>query len=127
MKKLAFALVLVPLLASAAVCRYCSGTKYRTVENVCDKCGGSGIFFTKSYQRITCPHCDKARGLARSCNRGEVVPSSGRIRRRVPCDKCAAPKVREIVITPAQLDALRNGERVSVGDICLIVRAVGAN
>ena len=127
MKKLLFALVLVPLLASAIICRYCSGTKYRTVEEVCDKCGGSGIFLTKSYQRITCPHCDKARGLARSCNRGEVVPSSGRIRRRVPCDKCQAPKMREIVITPAQVALLRSGERVVIGDCIIIVRAEGAN
>lgn len=117
MKKLVFALVVVPLLASAAVCRYCSGSKYRTVETVCEKCGGSGIFITKSLQRITCPHCDKRKGLARSLNRGEVVPSSGRIVKRIPCDKCSSPKVREIVLTRTQLDLLLRGDVVEIDGV----------
>lgn len=121
MKKLMFALAVVPLLASAAVCRYCSGTKVRTVETVCEKCSGTGIFQKNMFSdKVACPYCDKVKGLGRSRARGEIVPSSGKIRKRVTCDKCL--KEKEIVITSSQLDSLIEDGVISLGGVKIVVR-----
>ena len=129
MKKLMFAFVLVPLLASSAVCRYCSGTKVRTVEAVCEKCSGTGIFQKDMFSdKVACPYCDKVKGLGRSRVRGEIVPSSGKIRRRVACDKCAIlgkSRVKEICITPSQLDTLVEDGVISLGAVKIVVRGEG--
>lgn len=127
MKKLMLAFVLVPLLASSAVCRYCSGTKVRTVETVCEKCSGTGIFQKDMFSdKVACPYCDKVKGLGRSRTRGEIVPSSGRIRKRVACDKCANQgRQKEITITPSQLDTLVEDGVISLGAVKIVVRGEG--
>lgn len=127
MRKLMFAFVLVPLLASSAVCRYCSGTKVRTVETVCEKCGGTGIFQKDMFSdKVACPYCDKAKGLGRSRTRGEIVPSSGKIRKRVACDKCANQgRQKKIIITPSQLDTLVEDGVISLGAVEIVVRGEG--
>lgn len=126
MKKLMLVFVLVPFLAPAAVCRYCSGTKVRTVETVCEKCSGTGIFQKDMFSdKVACPYCDKLKGLGRSRTRGEIVPSSGKIRKRVACDKCAIlgkSKVKEICITPSQLDKLVGEGSISLGGVKIVVR-----
>lgn len=127
MKKLMFAFVLVPFLASSAVCRYCSGTKVRTVETVCEKCSGTGIFQKDMFSdKVACPYCDKVRGLGKSRVRGEIVPSSGKIRKRVACDKCANQfRQKEIIITPSQLDTLVEDGVISLGAVKIVVRGEG--
>lgn len=124
MKKLMLAFALVPLLASAAVCRYCSGTKVRTVETVCVKCSGTGIFQKDMFSdKVTCPYCDKVKGLGRSRVRGEIVPSSGKVRRRVTCDKCTNQgRQKEIIITPSQLDKLVEEGVISFDGVKIVVR-----
>lgn len=127
MKKLMLAFALVPLLASAAVCRYCSGTKVRTVVTVCGKCNGTGIFQKDMFSdKVACPYCDKVKGLCRSRTRGEIVPSSGKIRKRVACDKCANQgRQKEIIITPSQLDTLVEDGVISLGAVKIVVRGEG--
>lgn len=131
MKKLMLAIALVPFLVSAAVCRYCSGTKVRTVETICEKCSGTGIFQKDMFSdKVACPYCDKVKGLGRSRTRGEIVPSSGRIRKRVACDKCAIlgkSRAKEIFITPSQLDTLVDEGSISLGGVKIVVRGENKN
>ena len=76
-----------------AICRYCQGSKYRTITKTCPKCDGKGI----DDDYMTCPKCGKGitstkrvRIYSHGCYQGErlVTYGTGEIKERVPCDMC---------------------------------------
>lgn len=118
----AFVFACVPLLVSSAVCRYCSGTKWRTVTETCPKCKGQGVVFDATYHRATCKQCEGIRGgLSAPSKRGEVRPASGKIKKRIPCDKCPKAVVsKEYQLSTDDLNNLNCGKPVEIEGIRLI-------
>lgn len=77
-----------------AICRYCQGSKYRTITKTCPQCKGTGLIDGTE----TCPKCGrgmtrtKRTNLYNSMGKYEgyrnVIYGTGEIKERVPCDMC---------------------------------------
>ena len=112
-----------PLFVSSAVCRYCSGTKWRTVTETCPKCKGEGLVFISSTStRVQCNRCEGIRnGLSSAGRMGSIRPASGKIKKRIPCEKCPqSVVVKEYQLSTDDLHNLNCGKSVEIESIRLI-------
>lgn len=92
MKKLIIGIITASILSFnsfGAICRYCQGSKYRTITKVCPQCNGKGIIG----DRMTCPKCGRGRTTTTQAidsygRRTLIMYGTGEIQERVPCDMC---------------------------------------
>ncbi len=108
--------------AFGGVCKYCSGHKMRTLVETCPNCKGKGVLSDGAYYTIKCPKCE---GITHRenhpCKKNQTIEvGSGKIKKRVPCDMCR--KYKEMMLTPADLEALTSGGVVTNGNYILSVK-----
>ena len=98
---------------SASICRYCSGTKWRTIEETCPTCKGAGVV-GKNVDMVKCGKCQgvTTRKMHPYKN-GTLEYGSGKIKKRVKCDMCVKRKI--IKLSDDDLAALSAGGCVTNG------------
>ena len=109
-----FGVALCASVVSASVCRYCSGTKWRTIEETCSACKGVGVVGTG----VNMVKCNKCQGITtrkmHPYKSGSLEYGSGKIKRRVKCDQCI--KRRTMKLSDDDLAALAAGGVVTNGE-----------